>query len=316
MILFIYGEDSFRSKQKLDAIKSKYIDASLGDTNLAVLDFSEQSISYDKVVREILAMPFLAKKRLVIIKNILSHGKEKLQTQIIDFIKKIPEYVLVIFYENEKIDRRKALFKILFKQKKEEFKLLDDLELKSWIKKEVEIKGGQIEPQAIEKLILYVGNDLWRINNEIDKVVNYQAQITSENVELLIKPKISANVFNLIDAMGQKNRQRSIGELHKLLDSGENELYIFTMIIYQFRNLLIIKDVLERSKEKNSNLNLAKESGLHPFVMQKTVNQARNFSFKELKMIYQRLLDFDLKMKTGQVEPHLVLDIFVSELCN
>ena len=80
MILFLYGEDTYRSKQKLDAIKSKYIDASLGDTNLSVMDIADKKdTDFTDITRTVLALPFLAKNRLVIIKNLLNGKKQKLQ---------------------------------------------------------------------------------------------------------------------------------------------------------------------------------------------------------------------------------------------
>lgn len=372
MILFLYGEDTFRSHQKLAQIKAKFIDASLGDTNLSVADCADKDLDYTEITRMVLAMPFLAKSRLVIIKNLLSEGKKKLQEQMIEFLDKIPESTVLVIYESEKVDRRMALFKALNKStistyeesipstmlsrayslehtrdrsgqvgtsspprrckiQAQEFKLLEPYELKKWIKNEVESQGGTIDNPAIDKLVEYVGNDLWRISNEIRKLTTYNLpagrhglQLTTSEVELLVRPRITANVFDLIDAIGAQNIKRAQSELHKLLNSGQNELYIHTMIVYQFRNLLIIKDLLEnqRSKLKNQNDNLkiknnveiAKQSGLHPYVAEKTIAQAKNYTTDRLKEIYQILLDYDIKMKTGKIEPKLALDLLIVDL--
>jgi DNA polymerase-3 subunit delta len=81
------------------------------------------------------------------------------------------------------------------------------------------------------------------------------------------------------------------------------------MINYQFRNLLIIKDLLEKRIPYEV---IVKKSALHPFVVKKSYEQCRGFSFTELKKIYQRIFQVDLDIKTGRIEPEMALDIFVA----
>lgn len=332
MILFIYGEDTYRSKQKIDAIKAKYISASLGDTNLAIADVADKNIDFTQITRMVLAMPFLAKKRLAIIKNLLSTKNKKLQEQVGKLIDKVPETTLLVFYEEEVPDQRSSLFKKLKKvASTEEFKKPDEYALKKWIKETVAAQGGSLEPQALEKLILYVGGDLWRLDNEMNKIISYRGTpvlehssvrgvaeeprniktITVKDVELLVRPNIQSNIFAFIDALGRKNIQRAREELQRLLTQGEHELYIISMIVYQFRNLLIVKDLLERGKTASE---IPSQSGLHPFVVQKSISQASGFSLSDLKKIYRHLLETDLDIKTGVLEPCLALDLLMVKI--
>lgn len=314
MILFLYGEDAYRSKQKLDAIKAKYIDKSLGDTNLSVLDFEDKTINFDQVVREMLAFPFLANSRLVVTKNLLLSGKKDIQDKIKNFLPKVPASTNIVIYEGGLPDKRVALFKYLSKPKiSEEFKFLENHKLRKWVIDEVEKLGGSIEESATEIIIEYVGNDLWRMSNEIKKLTAYSLKLKAQDVEALVKPKIEGNIFGMIDAIGQQNSKAAIKFLHDLVDSGENELYIFTMIVYQFRNLLIVKDAIKNSKQV-SNFQLAKQVGLNPYVVEKTIKQASGLTFNELKKIYEKLLDYDIKMKTGKIDPSIALDVLVLEL--
>jgi DNA polymerase-3 subunit delta len=377
MILFLFGEDTYSSHQKLAQIKAKFIDASLGDTNLSVADCADKELDYTQITQMVLAMPFLAKTRLVVIKNLLSDGKKKLQEQFIELLDKVPDSTVLLIYESEKVDRRTALFKALTSStslragktkttkttseeslqaggsppqrcsiQAQEFKSLEPYELKKWIKYEVEKQGGTIDNLAIDKLIEYIGNDLWRLSNEIAKLISYchserseetrdssaklpQNDIKVRDVELLVRARVVANVFDLIDAIGAKNIKKAQNELHKLTNSGQNELYIHTMIVYQFRNLLIVKDLLTNSKPAstvggsetlnfkqipNNKFEISKQSGLHPFVVEKTMGQAKNYTFERLKEIYQILLDYDIKMKTGQIELGLALDMLLIDL--
>ncbi len=343
MILFLFGEDTYRLKQKIKEMKEKYISASLGDTNLAVID--GKTTKADFMIRQILAYPFLAKSRLVIIENLLLEGKKDEQEKIGEFLPKVPETTVLVFAEAGVPDKRTSLYKKLAKQKTQEFKPLDEQGAKTWIREEVAKLNGTITSDGVQKLFEYVGADLWRLGNEIAKLATFKGLssrtgrlqdpgsgspmsvfdkdshrleddniITVQNIELLVKPQTSSDIFALVDAVASRNVKKSLYELHRLLDNGENELYILSMIVYQYRNLLITMDFAERGV--NSQWELSKRAGLHPFVAGKSLNLIKNYNMIELKKIYHELMENDLAMKTGQVEPKVALDLLVLKLAS
>jgi len=320
MIIFFYGEDDYRLKSAVKKLKEKFISASLGDTNLAILD--GKTAAYNEIVRQILAMPFLSRTRLVIIENFISLGKKDVHEKIIDFLTpstssgqaKVPSSTVLVFMET-KPDKRTALFKKLLKADKiQEFEFLEPEQLRRFVYRKVENRKADIEPEAVSKLIEYVGNDLWRMKNEIDKLISFSKKITSENIELLVKSQVESDIFKMIDAIGQKNLKVALYECQNLLENGENELYILSMIVYQYRNLLIIKDLTERNRNLNS-WALSKKAGLHPFVIQKTMAQSHNFGLGDLKKSYRTLLDFDLRIKTGKIEGRAALSLLLAKFC-
>ncbi|OGD56787.1 DNA polymerase III subunit delta, partial [Candidatus Berkelbacteria bacterium RBG_13_40_8] len=228
---------------------------------------------------------------------------------------KVPSSTVLVFTET-KPDKRTALFKKLLKAEKiQEFKPLEEDQLKRWIKKEIDLRGGQVESDGISKLVSYIGNDLWRMSNEIDKLITYDKKITTDSIELLVKSQVESDIFKMIDAIGQKNLRVALKECQNLLQTGANELYILTMIVYQYRNLLIIKDFIECSKGNLNSWDLARKAGLHPYVVQKTTNQARNFTIEDLKKSYRTLLDFDLRIKTGKIEGKAALSLLIARFC-
>ena len=313
MLLFLYGEDNYRLKQKLKVIKDKYLNVSNTDANFSVLD-AEEVNDFEKIKADIEAMPFLVDKRLVILENFLSKASKKMQENLVNYLDNIPEITIVVFIEEGTPNRRTSLFKQLKKKcaRYWQFRPLKSYELEKWIKKFVGKKGTSVEPQAVQLLASYVGSDLWQMSNEIEKLILYEGKekINSSDVELLVKAKLDANIFNLIDALGYKNIKKATGKLEDLLESGEPEVYILTMIIYQFRNILVVKDLLERGEKQT----IGKKTKLHSFVLQKTLNQAKNFTLIRLKEIYQKLADTDLAIKTGQIESKIALNLLLVEL--
>lgn len=249
MIYFLYGEDDFRAKQKLAEIRSKFTDDSLGDTNIST--FEGESIDIEKIDQAVQSIPFLVSRKLVIIKNIFSEKNKDIQSKLTTYIDKVPKTTILVFFEQETIDKRSGLFKKLIKiAKSKEFTKLEIPQAKAWVRRTVETREGKIDFQAVDKLILATGVDLWRLDNEINKLLAYNKNIRPENIDKLIKAQVNANIFSLIDAIGQKNLKRAVQELRQLIVTGENEIYIHSMIVYQARNLLLIKSL----KEKGENL--------------------------------------------------------------
>jgi DNA polymerase-3 subunit delta len=312
MILFLYGEDNYRLKHKLKDMKEKYISASLGDTNLAILD--GKSVKADDIIRQVLAYPFLANKRLVILENFLKEGKKEVQEKIVEFLPKVPETTVLVFAENVVPDKRISIFKKLIKLAKvQEFKPLSDNAVLTWIDEESIKSDAVISPDGSSKLFEFVGSDLWQLSNEIAKLAAYNKKITAETVELLVKPQTSSDIFGLIDAVASHNKKRALSELYRAIENGDNELYILSMIVYQYRNMLVIKDLMDRGA--SSQYDLASKAKLHPFVVGKTTNLVRSIKIVDLKNAYSTLLDFDIAVKTGKMEPRTALDLLTVKLC-
>lgn len=312
MILFIYGKDNFRSLQKLNAIKDKFIDASLGDTNLSIVDFTEEKINFNDLWQMILTPPFLAKKRLIIIRNLLLTKNKKIQEEIEQKISKIPENSLVVFYEDGVPDKRSSLFKKLNKPKNSQnFELLEHNDLIIWTQKEFEKNQVSIDRFSLEKLVSLTGPDLWRLFSEINKLSSYGKKITVKEIDLLVKSNTQTNIFALIDFLQQKDTKKACSELEKILNSGENEIYILTMIVYGMRNLVIVKDMLEK---KLSISQIQTNSGIHPFALRKIINCADNFSQQQIKNIYSQLAEYDFYIKSGKIEPKIALSLLVLKI--
>jgi len=250
-------------------------------------------------------------KKLAILPNILSDPDFKK-----NFLKNKSNLLksedLILIYEEGKINKSDSLFKFLKdKAKSQEFELLTNQRLKNWVKKEFKKYGSIIELKAIEVLIEYVGNDLWRMSNEIKKLASYKNKVGSEDIDLLVRPRIEIDVFKTIDAIAEKNKKQALILLHKHLEKGDSPLYLLSMINYQFRNLLVIKDLIEKHNPYNL---ILKKSGLHPFVVKKSYYQSQEFTLQELKKIYQKIFQVDLDIKTGKVEPETALDLLIAEI--
>jgi len=120
----------------------------------------------------------------------------------------------------------------------------------------------------------------------------------------LVKPKIDFDIFKTIDAIAARQKKTALRLLNKHLKIGESPIYILSMINYQFRNLLILKEGEDISE-------LQKETGLSPFQIKKANWQASQFTLERLKKLYRKIFQIDLGIKTGQIEPEEGLELLV-----
>lgn len=301
MIYFLFGPDTFRSREKMKEIVEEYKKRHQSGLNFIKINFKEKEFGDFKQAINTVSM--FDEKKLIVVEEIFQQS-EYLQEELLDFLKKRSidsdkDSIVIFWAEEVKADNK--LFKFLKKKSKvQEFKQFQPSKLKEWVKKRIKEQDGSIENQAVEKLIDYVGNDLWRMSNELDKLIAFDKKIKKENIEKLVKSKIDTNIFETIDALGQKNKEQALRLIHNHLKKGESEMYLLDRFVYQFRNLIKVKS--------------GGKLDMHPFVVKKTSQQAKNFSFEELKKIYQKLLEIDLEIKTGKIDAKTALELFVVNL--
>ena len=316
MIIFLYGPDTYRSRQKLNEIIEHYKKIHKSGLNFKILDLEEKEISYQDFRDEFQQVSMFKEKKLAILINIFLNQEFKE-----NFLKNAKKFIdskdLILLYEKNEVLSADPLFKFLKKEvKSQEFKPLERQKLKNWIKKEFGNYQMKIEPGVSEKLINFVGNDLWRLSNEIKKLVSYKSkcrniEISRKDVELLVKPEIETDIFATIDAIASKNKRQAFELLHQHLEKGDSPLYLLSMINFQFRNLLVIKNLIKKQKSYSSIIRISK---LHPYIIKKSYFQARKFTFEELKKIYQKIFQTDFGIKTGRIDPQTALDLLIAEI--
>lgn len=319
MIIFLFGEDSFRSNEKLAEIKNKFLEKNKEGTSLFVFDFAEKEWNIQEIILHISSVGLFSSKKLAIIKNIISGKKdfenEKLEKLLKIEAKKEKSDLILIFWEGGKIKKSDKLYKLLQKIAKcQEFELLEGAKLRNWVIGEIRKIGEEnisISSSAIEKLIVFVGNDLNLLSREIEKLAVYKnkGEISGEDVDSLVKSKIDTDIFKTVDALARGDKKTALKTLHDHLDSGEDPFYLLSMYFYQFRNLVKVKPLAEKNM---SPAEISSKLKMHPFVARKSVEQARNFSWEKLKSLYKTLCEIDFESKTGKTDIALALDKFVA----
>jgi len=310
-----YGEDTYSLNKSIKEIEKDFSLANFGDMNVS--KFDGEMLDFDQLIRSASAIPFLADKRLIIIKNFLRDGDQKLRDYITENLDKFHGSSEVILVEEGEVNKNLLLFKKLARAGAvKHFPLRRGYELEKWLEEQAKKEKIPIAFSAIKKLIATAGNNSWRLTCELAKLDLYRKsrgknQIEEADIEAMVESEHDQNIFDFIDALGARNAKLAVKYLQELFKSGKNENYILTMIVYQFRNMLLIEDLIVRGVKRSQ---LSTEAELHPFVVGKTIRVLNNYDLPLLKRIYWRLMQADIEIKTGRVEPRLALEKLLADL--
>ncbi len=310
-VLFFYGEDTYRSAQKLAALKSRYIDKSLGDTNLTVLHAAQ--LSFEEWVRQVQAFPFLATSRLVIVRNLLLEGKKELHDRIFDYLAKIPSSTVIVFYEAGQPDQRTKLFKKLNQAKSaEHFAPLVGPARRRWI--EAQLADVAAEPALINWLASQPVT-LWQLANDLEKMALFATELgrplTLADGQEFVATSQTSDAFRLIEAVASGETGKALSELRVLLEAGEAELYLLSMIAYQYRTLLLIAEAAVDSRQAGA---IARATKLSPYVVEKGLRIVGRRPPEDFVRGLTQILEYDRQIKVGEVDPRLGLELLISEL--
>ncbi|RJQ34437.1 DNA polymerase III subunit delta [Candidatus Parcubacteria bacterium] len=316
MIFFYYGEDSFRAGQKINAIVEKFKEK-VDPSGHSIQYLDGEEIKADDFFQAVSVIGFLVNKKLVIIKNIFDNKKLKdFQDVLIDFLKKqkdTPEENYLVFWQNDKPDTRTKLYKTLSKFKfSEEFNKLKPNELNRWINQQVNKHHKTIKNSALSLLVNSVGNDLWQLNQEINKLVNYaESEINEDDVKTLVQAKIDDNIFNLVDALGNRDKSLALKLIEEKLNAGVNSQYILTMIIRQFRLIIKAKALEKQAKYSGA---LAQALKVPNMIADKLLAQSKKYEMEQLKKIYFELMNLDEKLKTTSQQDKILFTQMINNL--
>jgi DNA polymerase III subunit delta len=317
-LFFLFGNDEFAISRRLKDFESDFNDPTSADMNTARLD--ARSASENDLNNALNAMPFLAKRRLVLLANpSAKYNNVSSRKKFLEYIERTPETTRLVLYESGEPRDADKHWLVKWAEKHEKtmqtkaFMLPRLRDMMGWIVNETKSQGGQIEPRAAEMLKDMVGVDTRQAGMEIAKLLayaNWARPVTSADVEAVCIVTSQQSVFDFVDALSNGNGKSAQHLLHRLLES-EDPFSLWGMVIRQFRLLIQAREILDGRGNKED---VARALGVHPFVAEKTTQQAGHFSVESLEYVYRKLLAIDEGVKTGQVTLELALDMLVVEL--
>ena len=314
MFYIFHGDDTHAQQVTVSQLIGKLGDPAMLDLNTTKL---ESNVTFSQLQQAASAIPFLAKVRLIIVRDLLSGKLDKsYQKQLLDYLPNLPETTRLLFLESQPLKGNNPLVKLAESEKSgyvKQFSKPEGAALERWIRRQVEGENGRISPQATHMLAVNIGNQMDILSREIEKLVLYcnGEEIQSEQVKQLSPYAAEASIFDLVDALGNRNSKKAAQLLQEKFMEGADPFYLFSMFIRQFRLLIQVKELADEGKRPPA---ISQELKMHGFVVGKLYQQCQGFSLAQLEQIYRHLLNIDVDVKTGRNDMVTALHLLVASL--
>ena len=321
--LILHGEDEFSLDEEVARLRAEFDGGPNAGLNTTVVEGGDTPVS--EVLGAVEAYPFLAECRVVIARGMLSPltrkgagetGKKSVEL-LVQALPALPDWSRLIFTERGKLPDSHPIVRLANDPKgRGAVRRFDASEDSSgWILKRAASYGGRIEPDAAHALAAVTHGDLRAADNELYKLIAFASgrTITEADVAQLTPYVADVVVFDMVDALAEGRGEKAARLAHRLLDQNEDLFGLLAMITRQFRMLLLVRDFLDEGGRQDE-ASVAKAIGAHPYVAKKLLGQVRHFEFPQLERIYTTLYTYDVRIKTGEVQPELALDLLIAGL--
>jgi DNA polymerase-3 subunit delta len=294
-IYFLMGEEPYYIDRISDYIENNILTEDERGFNQTVM--YGRDVSIEDIVSTAKRYPMMAERQVVIVKE--AQNLSKTIEQIDSYAKNpMPSTVLVFCYKYKTIDKRKTYAKSLAKNAVIfESKKLYENQVEDWLKRVLSGKGYKIEPKAAAMLVEFLGTDLAKISNELDKlaiILPAGSTITPKAIEDNIGFSKDFNNFELTRAIGEGNKLKAFTIAHYFAENPkDNPLLVTTATVFRFFVQLLQYHGL---KDRNPN-NVAQKLGIKPFFVSQFSEALKHYPMKKTSYIVGELRKIDVKSK-------------------
>jgi len=309
-LLVFVGEESFGFEELIALLRDTFLDNSNRDFNFQ--QFSCRDVEIETVLNAARTYPFLADRRLLILRNLheLGTGKNALGEYFQD---PAPETLLVM--TADRLDKRDALGKLLQKHADwVEFQKVRDYQLPELVRKKAAEKRHHFSPEALELFCHRSGTDLRRLYGEMDKLFQFLGERKNIEVEDVVATSSEggdASIFDFLNAVGRRKLAESMVCLQEQLDERAAPHFILSMLARHFRQLWTISALRGQGMDKAA---IAGKAGVNRYFFDTMQEQALNYSAKEMRWAFELLLETDRFLKTTGCSPGPVMESFLCRL--
>lgn len=274
--------------------------------------FSGKDIPEGDVIAQAETMPFFADRRVILVED---SGFFKNKTEELpEYLTKLPEYLVLIFSEEE-VDKRTKTFKMVqkyghvteFAQQKEDM-------LVRWVFSRMKREGKKIRSSDMQHFLAAAGSDMANIDNELEKLLCYCADrevITTADIDAVCAPQLTNQIFDMVRAVAEHRKKDALDLYYDLLALKEKPMRILYLISRQFQQLLQIGDMSRAGLPQSE---IAAKAGVPPFVVRRSQGLLRRYSERSLRDILQSLTQAEEDVKTGRLDERLSVELAIVEL--
>ncbi|RME36802.1 MAG: DNA polymerase III subunit delta [Deltaproteobacteria bacterium] len=310
-LICLHGEEEWQRDRLLDYIVDRLIPHDARDFNLS--QYHGKQASGRDIVEQLQTLPVFAERRLVVVREADQLSAAALEALFPLLKNPVPESILLLVAG--KIDKRRRFWQEFGKRgAMVEFRSLYANEIPAHIEQTLAAQGWSMTPAAMELFCRRVGTNLQEIHAELDKLRSFIGDRNSadaEDVDAVISRVAEEGVFDLAHAIGRGKTGPALELLGQLLGTGVAPVFILAMTARHFRQLWAASLALEKGLGRKQ---MAAELKINPYFVDGLVAQARHFSPQVFPQVLERLLEVDVRLKSGGGEPRALLERLVFDL--
>ncbi len=301
MIYLIGGENQYEASHKLKQLicglkqKPQFIYLDEKDTGLRLNDLAIKSQS--------VGLFFDDTASSFVLKGFESIKKEDFD-KLLNILTNANSSTNIIIYSAKKLKKSLKIYKFCLKYGKVfDFEQLKRSDLINWALKYCKDNNCKIKNELLNRLVFEVENDQSLLKNELDKLIllyKAQGEISNDEFEEITIKK-TFDIWQFLDNI-LKSKKNALKILDEILLTQDVE-QIIAMLVRELRLITLALSV----KTQNDLMRF----GVHPFVAQKTIKIARSFSFRKIQVLYSKLLDLEISIRSGKIDKRIGLDLLV-----
>lgn len=287
------------------------------DPLLSLTLLEADSSTPQKIIDTLSSPSLFSRKRILFLKRINRNKEKKIIIEnVLELLKNENSDDILIFWEDEKVRSNTKYYKFFNETSCiEEINELNKRTFFKWLREELDRNNLKIDQSVIKDLAERTNYDPERCANELKKfkLNNAKKIIKKEDIEILTTDTIEKDIWNLIDAINEGDRVKSITVLENLHTQTVDANYILSMLARNTRIIFLTKSLLKNNKTSREISSILK---IPPFTAPSIIKMANNSPVEKVKTLYIRLSNLDFQIKTGKIDPDLGISLIVGSFAS
>ena len=305
-VYLLYGQEAYLKNQYRKKLLEA-LDAESDSMNFA--RFEGKGQNEGAIIDLAETIPFFADRRVILLEN-TGFFKAKAD-QLADYMASLPEYLVMIFVE-EDVDKRGRMYKGVQKYGRTvEFTVQKEETLMRWALGILTKDGRKITRDNMELFLGKTGTDMGIIDRELEKLLSYtmgREVITAEDIEAVCTPQITNQIFDMVRAVSEKKQRKALEYYYDLLALKEPPMRILYLLARQFNLILQVKELQESGCDSRT---IASRTGLAPFVVKNYLPLTGKYSAEELRNAVEDFTRTETDVKTGHLNDALSVELMI-----
>lgn len=314
-IYLFYGQEVYLMNTAINNIKNRIEKENGGEIDYIYAD--GKSITGDEIVEHCCTVSFLSSVKLIVVENLpaLINKDAKADESILEYIDR-PDDAVLIFLCTAEVSKTSSVYKkLLSKACCVDFSPLSDIELKSYISREMKKYGKKIGNAEMDFLVQYTNTELICLISELNKLAlgSEDVNISQNDIEENVTPSRDYKIYRLTDYIMDKNVKEAVELTDLLLSQQEEPIYIVAVIAKTVHNCLVAK---HRLGENKNAVEIAKELGVKDFAVKRIIGYSQRYSIKKIEYCNELLLRTDEALKSSSVDSLQQLTVLIVGIIN